>query len=388
MGRGHVRERRPGVFELVYDLPRLPGEGRNQKTTTVCAKNKTEAEKALRKIQTSIDENTYVDADKVTVEQYLARWLEDYATANLEQSTVDGYTIIVKMHLVPVLGKLLLSKLTPMDVQSYYSKALRKGRPGGRGGLSPRTVLSHHKLLHKALKMAVKWQILTRNVCDAVEPPRAKAFEAAVCDEVQAGSVLGVFVGTDLYIPVLFTLATGLRRGEVLALRWKDLDKEAMTITINQALIATTTGPIFKKPKTKKSRRVIALPGNIMGELERHDKKQIAQRLLLGKAYLNNGLICALADGTPWHPNTFSDAFGKTLVRSGLKKIRFHDLRHTHASLLLKQGVHPKVVSERLGHSNIGITMDLYSHIMPGLQEEAARKLGDLLFPNMSDKKQ
>ncbi|MCL5780882.1 MAG: site-specific integrase [Firmicutes bacterium] len=379
---GFIRKRGKDTWQIVYDAPKeFPGQARNRKYLTFHGPER-EAKKKLREILRQIDTNTYVDSKKMTLEDYLRRWLRDYCeTANLTQTTIDGYTVIIEKHLIPALGDHRLDKLQPLHIQEYYTQKLKSGRADGKGGLSPRTVLHHHRLLHKAFETAIKWQLLHRNICDAVEPPKAEQYEGDIYDEKQIDNILPYFVGTRLYIPILLALATGTRRGEVLAFRWKDLNKKAKTITVNQNLVVTREdGPQFKLPKTKKSRRQITLPDTIFEVLKKHKIKQEEEKLRIGEAYEDNDLICCLEDGSPWHPGTFSNYFHDILEANGLPKIRFHDLRHTHASLLLKQGVHPKIVSERLGHSRIGITLDLYSHVMPGMQEQVANQLDQQIF--------
>jgi len=385
MPRGHVRQLKSGSWELVFDLPREPGQERQQKSVTVKAANKKEAKAKLREILRQIDTNTYVDAGKMTVGEFLQNWLRNYCEPNLRQTTVDGYKIIIEKHLIPALGHIKLSKLQPAHIQEYYRKALSEGRKDGKGKkLSPTTVLHHHRLLHRALETAVKWQLIGRNICDAVEPPRARRYRAKVYDEEAVAKLLKASEGTPLYMPVLLTLATGLRRGEVLALRWSDFDPERKIIIVDETLLNTSGGPSFDDPKTDESRRPIALPETIVSELLRHKKRQAKDRLHAGEFWEDTDLICCREDGTRWHPGTFSDNFSRFLEKQGLPHIRFHDLRHTHASLLLRQGIHPKVVSERLGHSRIGITMDLYSHVLPGMQDEVAKQLDKNLFTRLN----
>lgn len=374
-----IRERSPGVFEVYFYAPTPAG---GKKLTSVTVKGTiTDARKMRRNKLVQVEQGGYIDSGKMTLKIFLEKWMKDYCEVNLARSTVDSYKIIVEKHLIPGLGHHVLSKLTPLHVQEYYSKALKGGRVSNGGPLSPKTVHSHHRILHRALKTAVKWQLVIRNVCDSVEPPKLEQYEGSVYDEKGSANLLKVAEGTRLYVPVLLALATGMRRGELLGARWQDLDLDAMTITTNQTLLATSGGLQFKTPKTKKSRRTITLPATVVDELKKHKVRQEAERLSRGDAWdKSNDLIIRREDGSPWHPGTFSHNYKDLLDDNGLPSIRFHDLRHTHASLLLRQGVHPKIVSERLGHSQIGITLDIYSHVLPGIQEEVAAKLDDKLF--------
>lgn len=314
----------------------------------------------------------YVEPSRITLGDYLGRWLEDYARPNVAAKTFERYSEIVRLHLIPSLGHHVLSKLQPLHIQRYYSEALASGRRDGKGGLSPQTVLHHHRVLREALQQGVKWLLLGRNPADAVEPPRARPREMRALNEAATARLLTAAEGTRLFIPILLAASTGMRRGEILGLRWKDVDLEGATLAVRQSLEQTAAGLSFKQPKTAKSRRVVALPAFTVEGLKQHRARQATERLALGAAYTDNGLVCPAADGAPWRPNAFSAAFVALIRKTTLQAVRFHDLRHTHATQLLRNGIHPKVVSERLGHATVGITLDVYSHVMPGMQEEAA----------------
>jgi len=379
--RGHIRPgKSKNSWEIIYDAPREQGQERKQKSVTFKGKH-SDAEKKLREILRQIDQGAYVDNEKITVKHFLSKWLKEYCKPTLTQTTYDSYAIVAGKHLTPALGKHILNKLKPLHLQSYYTKALESGRLDGKGGLSAKTVHSHHRIIHKALETAVKWQLIGRNIADAVDPPRLEQYEANVYGEEEVGKLLKAAEGTRLYVPILLTIGTGLRRGEVLGLRWKDVNHENKTIAVNQSLLSTTEGLQFKSPKNKKSRRLITVPASVFDELIKHKKvAQNKDRLACGKAYIDNDLVFCREDGSAWHPGTFSHNYQDLLTANNFPSIRFHDLRHTHASLLLRQGVHPKIVSERLGHSQIGITLDIYSHILPGIKEQVAQDLDEALF--------
>jgi len=280
---------------------------------------------------------------------------------------------------VPALGKHLLHKLKPLPIQSYYAEALRTGRRDGGGGLKAQTVLHHHRVLRQALGQAVKWQLVAFNPASATEPPRPDRREMKVLDENNVVQVLKLVRESSIHIEILLAVTTGMRRGEILALRWTDVDFKKATVAVQQSLEQTRAGGLrFKRPKTERS-RVIVLPALVVESLKRHRAEQATRRLQLGPAYKDADLICCLVDGTPRSPAGLTRAFRDLLADKKLPRVRFHDLRHTHATLLLSQGTHPKVVSERLGHSTIGITLDTYSHVLPSMQEEAARRLNDAL---------
>jgi integrase len=371
---------------VVVDLGR-DADGRRRQRWHSVKGTRDDAENALVPLLRSLQTGEYVEPSKLTVELYLERWLADYAKPNTAGKTYERYAEVVKSHLSPALGHHKLSRLQPLHIQALYAHALKEGRLDGKGGLSPRSVIHMHRVLHQALRQAVRWQLLVRNPADAVEPPRAQRTEMQVLSEEQTGRLLTKATGTDLYMPILLAVTTGMRRGEILALTWADVDKKAASLTVTKSLEQTKAGLSVKTPKTAKSRRAIPLPALAAAALRRHRAQQSEARLLLGGAYQDLGLVCARADGSHEQPDSFSKKFQLFLSAMNLPKIRFHDLRHSHATHLLRQGVHPKVVSERLGHSSITITLDTYSHVVPGLQEDAARQLDRVLRKALRDTK-
>lgn len=374
--QGCVRKR-GNRWVIIADLPQVGCEPRRQKWFSGYA-TKRDAEKDLARIMSEMHAGVFVEPSDMTVADYLRHWLEAYARVNVSGKTLERYTEIIESAIIPALGKTLLAKLTPMAIQHFYSAQLTSGAKRG-GGLSARTVLHYHRVLHEALRHAVKWQVLSRNPSDAVEPPRPKASIVRPLDEAGCFRLLGDVKGTDLAIPVFLAIWTGMRRGEILALRWADVDLERGVAMVTRTLQQTAEGLCFKEPKSAKSRRQIALSPETVSMLKSHKARQSQDRLLLGADYASGDLVCARGDGTPMKPDTFTASFRGFVSRRGMTSLRFHDLRHTHASLLLKGNIHPKVVSERLGHATIGITLDTYSHLMPGMQEEAALSIDTAL---------
>ncbi len=377
--KGHIRSRGKNTWAIILDVGTSPEGKRKQRWVTVHGKKK-DADKELARLLHELNTGNYVEPSKMTLKEYLERWLQDYAKPKVVGTTYERYEEIVRVHLTPALGHLLLSKLQPLDIQSYYSWALQNGRKDGRGGLAAQTVLHHHRVLRQALKHAVRWQLVSRNPADAVEPPRPFRKEMRVLDASQNTQLEEAARGTHLYMPILLALATGMRRGELLAVRWHDVNLEAGKLAVRRALQQTSEGLTFKEPKTSKSRRVIDLPATVVEKLQLHRAEQMRQRELLGTVLQDDDLVCAYPDGKPIQPDNLYTAFKTILRRAGLPEVRLHDLRHGQATMLLQLGVHPKVVSERLGHATIGITLDLYSHVLPSMQEEAAKKLDVALW--------
>ena len=375
--RGHIRKRGKASWAVVLDLGRDASGSRRQKWHSVKGTRR-DAEREMSRILGELNMGSYVEPARMSVGEFLDRWLADYAKPKVTSKTFERYGEMIDGHIRPALGTYLLPKLAPLHIQSFYSRALATGRKDGKGGLSAQSVVHFHRVLHKALAQAVKWQLLARNPVDAVEPPRAERNEMRALDEDETAKLLALLEGTRLHMPVFLAVTTGLRRGEILGLRWSNIDLETGTLTVVQSLEQTKAGLKFKSPKTHRSRRSIALPQMTVEALRSHRAAQAEEKLALGPAYEENGLVCPRPGGGPWAPDVFSTAFAAFVRRSDMKAFRFHDLRHSHASHLLRLGVHPKVVSERLGHSSVSITLDTYSHLLPGVQEDAVRRIDDL----------
>ena len=372
--KGHIRKRGKSSWAIVFDLGREPDGRRRQRWHSIKG-TKRDAERELARLLHEFNTGAYVEPVRMPMSEFLERWLTDYAVHAVSAKTLERYTEIVRNHLSLSLGHHSLQKLQPLHIQGYYSDALKSGRMNGRGGLSAQTVLHHHRVLHGALKPAVRWQLLVRNSADAVEPPRPSHKEMRALDEEGTVQLLKSANGSRLYRPIFVAVTTGLRRGELLALRWSVVDLDRGILSIQKVLEQTRGGLAFKQPKTARSRRAVELAPLTINELKRHRKDQAQHRLLMGSSYANQDLVFPEPDGRPWGPNKLSSAFAALMRRTGFKGFRFHDLRHSHATQLLKQGIHPKIVSERLGHGTIAITLDTYSHVLPGLQKEAADRI-------------
>jgi integrase len=246
-------------------------------------------------------------------------------------------------------------------------------------GLSPQTVVHYHRVLKQALAIAVRWGDLSRNPSDLIDPPRVERKPPAIMDESAVFDMLAKLAGNRVQIPAMLAVATGMRRGEILAVRWSDVDIERGMLSITRSLEQAGKEIRFKDTKSRRGRRQIALPEFAIEALRRHKAAQNEIRLRTGNWYKNHDLVVYCPNGAPWKPNLLTPAWGQALASRKIPHIRFHDLRHGHASYLLRLGVHPKIVSERLGHSTVGITLDTYSHVMPGMPENAARRLHDAL---------
>ena len=378
--RGSIKQRARGTWTIWWDEPRGQDGKRRQRSKTIKG-TKRDAEARLREILASFDTGCYVVPSKQTVGDFLTRWLQDYAAHNVWPRTLDSYRDIIKQHLVPAIGDITLTSLTPTHIQSYYSRALESGRLDGKGGLSARTVKHHHRLLAEALGHALKWGLVVRNVALAVNPPKPVDVEMLTLDNTGVHKLLEASREAPYYPLIHLALYTGMRRSELLGLRWKDVDLGMATVSIVQVMHKLRDGSIvFSEPKTAKSRRMVVLTPTSALALKEHRQKREALSDMLAKPLSGDDLVFCNVDGTPLSLSTVSHAFLDITRKAGLKNIRLHDLRHSHDSLMLKQNVHPKIVQERLGHSTIAITLDLYSHVTPGLQEAAALRFDEGLI--------
>ncbi len=382
--KGHIRKRGKTSWAIVLDLGRDAAGKRRQKWHSVKGTRK-DAEREVARLVNEMNNGAYIEPSRMKVDEYLERWLKEYAEPRVSPKTYERYAAIVRQNIVPAIGNYALSKLNPLHIQSFYTEALSSGRKSRRGGLSAQTVVHFHRVLRKALDQAIKWQLLARNPADAVEPPKVPRQQMRALNENEAAALIRLVKGGRLHLPVFIAVTTGLRRGEILALRWEDLDLELGQVVVCRSLEQTKNGLRFKSPKTERGRRMVTLPGITLAELKSHKATQAQDRLALGPAYEDHGLVCPRIDGSPWPPDAFSTAFADLIRKSDLPHVRFHDLRHSHATQLLRQGVHPKVVSERLGHSNIGITLDTYSHVLPGMQEQASALVDAAMRSAMAD---
>ncbi len=372
--RGHITKRGHNSYSIVINLGIDSATGKRKQQWVSIKGTKKDAEKHLAELLNQIDTGSFIKPIKTTLAEYLERWLKDYVWPSLAPRTAEGYEHIMCHHVIPVLGNMVLNKFKPENLQRYYSEKLSSG-------LSAQTVRHHHTALHKALHTAVEWGLLSRNIADAVNPPRAQHTEMQTWNEDEVSHFLEIAKVSHYYALFYTALFTGMRRSEYLALRWSDLDLLLCQAYVNRSLHVLKGGQVvYRSPKTAKGRRMIALSPSMASVLREHYEKAKLERAMLGVSLKDDDLVFCQPDGSPLLPNTVTHAWIKLVRRTGQKSIRLHDARHTHASLMLKQGTHPKVVQERLGHAGIQITLDTYSHVAPGLQEAAAKRFDDILY--------
>jgi integrase len=347
---------------------------------TGTATSSPKAEKLKTALLSEIDKGNYVKSSKLSVKAYLTQWVDDYVTPNLSPNTAETYRFIAKKHIIPALGDVALSKLRPQLVQSLYSEKLKSG-------LSHATVQKIHNILHKCLENAVRTGLIMRNPLVGVDCPKVQRREMTTMNETDIHLLLD-YAQSSPYYSLFYTLIfTGLRRGEALALKWGDVDLLLLKASINKSLSYLNTPKdgsriLLKAPKTAKSRRFISItPSNAIVLREYHettDRKR--QSIGLPPLTDNDFVFCTFNDGNPYLPNSITHAWIKLTRRCGLPGKRLHDCRHSYASLLLRQNVHPSVVANQLGHASVRTTLDIYSHSIPALQEAAAMKFDDIVI--------
>lgn len=343
----------------------LTGTGRR----TFYGKSRQEVARRLAAAIRDRDQGIPVVPEKTAVASYLRTWLEGIEST-IRPGTWVRYEEYVRLHINPSLGHHRLSRLAPQHVQELYSTKLAEG-------LSPTSVRHLHAVLHLALKQALRWGLAGRNATEAVLPPRRNRTNFRALSPEEAGRLIDAARGDRLEALYILAISTGARQGELLALKWREVDLTAGTIQIRATLRQDGT---FSEPKTDKARRQISLPGVALEALKAHRVRQLEERLSAGSLWQDHDLVLCNAVGRPLDANNMRRrSFAHVLRRAGLQRMRFHDLRHSTASLLLSQGVHPKVVQELLGHSQIAITMDTYSHLLPTLQKDAMEGLNRLL---------
>jgi integrase len=369
---GSIIQRTKGSWQIRYYGP--PDASGKQKRLTETVKGlKGDAEKVLRDRLAAMENGGYVPRDKETVAAFLGKWLETCAATNTVDRTQLGYRENITRYINPAIGHIALQKLTPDHIQKMYADLLQR--------VSKRTVLHVHRVLSEALKHAVRWRLLAINPADATTPPRADKHELEMWDVPTIHEFLEFVEGHCFQDFYQLALLTGMRRSELCGLKWDYVDLVAGRLSVvNTLQYIKGKGLVEGQPKTQKSRRSIALSPQTVYLLHAIRGKQLAQHIEAGPIWQNTGYVLTQSDGRPMNPIKITQEFAAIVQKAGLPHLTLHGLRHAHATLLLSAGVHLKIVSERLGPSNIAITADTYSHVLPGLQEQAALALDQRLF--------
>lgn len=371
-GERGIRERSPGRWAIIVET-RDPTTGRRKPKWHSFKGSKKEAIKERARLVTEQSQGNYLEPSKTTVAQFFDRWLEHMAS-QVSPRTHVRYRELAQKNILPLIGGVMLTALRPAMISQAYAKALTEGRRNGKGGLSPQTVTHMHRVLKQAIGQAVKWEILNRNPVDAVDPPKSVRAPMQTYDLDQTAELIEAMRPTRMFVPTLLAVLCGMRRGEIAALTWKNVDLVNGELSVVVSAEQIKTQVRYKLPKSGKG-RIIALSASLVDELRAHRLRQAEELLRFGVRLVDDTFVVAQMDGTPLQPDTLTQDWFRKLEGTKLPRIRFHDLRHAHATHMLANGVHPKVASERLGHSRIGITLDLYSHVLPGMDADAAERV-------------
>jgi integrase len=371
--KGHIRERSPGRWAIILDLH--DDAGKRRRKWHSFAGTKRQAQEECARLVTLMKSGNYVEPTRQTVAAFLDEWLA-FIRPSVSPKTHERYTEICRKGLSPLIGDIVLARLKTDRIDAAFTKALTTPRMGGGKPLAPRTVHHYRRVLIKALGQAVTWDRLAKNPAHATTPPKVERQKMLAYDASQTAELLEAFRPTRMFVPVLLAVMCGLRRGEILALRWRHLElgDNLRRLSVAESAEQTKDGVRYKEPKSGRA-RTVSLSSTVIAELKAHRARQAEEQLRLGLRPDADSFVVAQIDGSPLQPRSLTHEWARLVAKTALPRIRFHDLRHTHASQMLSAGVHPKVASERLGHSTIGITLDLYSHVMPGMQADAAEQV-------------
>jgi integrase len=377
MSSGHIQRRGPNSWRIKFDIDVDSNTGKRRTRYYTVKGTKRQAQAELTKLLASANAGTYVDPANTTVPEFLERWLRDWGSVNVSPSTLQRYAGIVHKQIIPQVGKIKIQKLQADKIAEMYATLLREGRckkteDASTSGLSPRTVGHVHRVLHRALDIAAKWGVVALNAADKVDAPKVEEEEVEIIQADALPGLLNALRGKMLYAIAVTGLGTGIRRGEMLALRWQDVDLTAGTMKIERTLEQTKVGGLrFKAPKSKRGRRTITLPAGVIAVLRARMKEQQEQWLALGRGrVLPNALVFATWDGSPRSPGALSTDWAEAMIKLGLP-YTLHALRHTHASALIAGGMDVETLSRRLGHAKSSITLDVYSHLFKPADDRA-----------------
>jgi integrase len=367
---GHIRRRGERSWEIKFDLGTDPASGKPLTRYHSFKGTKREAEAELIRLKADANRGEYIDPSKTSLSEFLDRW-EAWAATQVSAKTLERYKELLKHHVRPHLGSMRLQKLKTVNFAELYGR-LQRAKPEG-AGLAPRTVGHVHRLLHRVYVNAVKWGLCANNPVSAAEPPRVQQTEIEILAPDEIKEVLQGLRGRPIYPLTIVALATGMRRGEIVALRWSDIDLDAGRIRVERSLEQTNAGLAFKSPKTKAGRRSVSIPASIVAELRQHWREQQVHRLALGLGKSStDDLAFPRPDGSAWPPDSLTADWARSVRLLKLPPVTLHALRHTHVSQLIAAGLDVVTVSRRIGHANPTVTLRVYAHLFGNTDERAA----------------
>jgi integrase len=363
MMKGHIRERSPGRWAIILDV-NDPQTGQRKRKWHSFAGTKREAQVECARLITEMDAGAYVEHDRKSLNQFLDTWERDWMVTKVSPKTAERYSELLRIHVRPALGDKRMQAIRAEDLNRLYAQLHEK--------IAPRTVKHVHRLLHRIFGHAYKWRAIKHNVIALVDSPKVPPTEAAVLQAADIPQLFAALRGHEFYPIAVLALGTGMRRGELLALRWQDVDLDGGSLKVERSLEETSNGLRFKPPKSARGRRTISLAPAVISELRAHWRAQQEQRLALGLGKSPaDALVFAKYDGTPFSPDRLSGDFTRVTKAAGLPHVSLHTMRHTHASQLIAAGVDILTISRRLGHHSGAITLNVYGHLISS-QDRAA----------------
>ncbi len=390
---GHIRkrEKKDGSpsYQIVIEMPIDPTDGSRRRVYKTVKGTKKETEKVMRQMIDDVENQCYVKDNKLTVGVWIMEWSEIYLK-NLSPTTQQGYRQQIENYILSSpISKIRLQDLTTNDVQKWINNILECS-PISNKSISAKTVKNIYHNLSAAIEKAVSLDLVKKNVCKAVVLPKIKKYVATVYDENDVQKLLAAAQGTDMELMLIIDINLGLRRGELLGLKWKHIDFENGLVMIEDNVVEVRKNisedrVITKAPKSNSGKRVIPISNTLIAILKKARREYIERKLRQGVDYVDEDYVICQPNGKPYKPASISKKFNEFLKKNNLKHIRFHDLRHTNATLMLKEGISPKVAQMRLGHSDFSTTMNIYSHVLKSVETEAAERLESVIFSNVSN---
>ncbi|MEK3885794.1 site-specific integrase [Paenibacillus sp. PL2-23] len=380
-----IEKRSKNSFRLIVEAGYDELGKRVKRYKTVNVSGIREAEKELVKFRSEVESGQYVVPQKISFSIFVEKWTELYGEKHLEQKTLENYEHLLKNHILPIFGSMKMTDVKPMHILSFLDSLTRNGarKDGKNGGLSTTTTRFIHRVLKDIFERAVEWQIISSNPVSAVKRPKIKERESEVYDEQEASKLFQALENEPIHWRIMVTLAltTGMRRGELLALEWKHIDFDSSVIQVAQSLSHSKGVNIIKEPKTKNSKRRVSIPDSLIKELQHYYEKSKTMKQQLGDMWQGGErfVVFFSETGKPFYHTAPGKWLSRFIKRNNFKPIRFHDLRHTSATLLINQGVHAKIIASRLGHADIRTTMNVYGHVLQSADQAAANTFNSLL---------
>lgn len=380
MATGNIREikTKAGIsYQIIIEGGYDELTGKRIRAYKNVKSSKKEARSVMHRMITEMEQGIIAKKTNKNVGQWMDEWLSSYMP-NIEETTRIGYKTKIRCYIKPAIGDILIQSLRAEHVQRMINDMIAKG-------LSPKNIRDTYNNINAAMKLAVKIRLVPYNPCEGVSLPKRKKYKADVYTPEMMNKLLDTTKGTDMYIPLLILTTVGLRRGELLALRWEDIDFDNNILRVRRNMVHGENGYIIKAPKSEAGIRDIHLGDDVIKELAEAKEEYMCDMEAYGPGFQDLGFIVHQNDGSPLHPDSITRKWIRFLDRNNLPRIRLHDLRHSNATALIQAGVNPRVVQQRLGHSDVNITLNTYTHVLPEMDKDAASKLDSLILNRLQN---